>query len=396
MTTMIERLIGEGTVQRPDNRRILPVKRPVPDRPRDLFEVFSALGGEASAAALCMSIDLRDAKPNWMHSIVLNRWPTFAEVRARGVEYDPNNILGAAKRHLVSLIQSVEFRAFLAARVLTAYPEKTRLLFVRVPHCAGRHFLTLAETMHPIFPDAITGTRAALPPTFYPALGLFLARFIHTKTVLLCKPQLTPFRVAPAFATAEVAGGDPAETLPWNFTIPPYRTGDRLFTIVRDPEEIILGQVNAIAAALRWPGAEDPPDIRRWRGSLGALPEPEDAAGWVAVARRVLARFRAADPICHALGDGTTEGATQACIVTNIEIADLSRYSEWILRTWDTRPEPPEPGEPPILSREALEQQDRDRLVALTTQDRPLYDRIKAAISVAETSSITGSVLFEG
>jgi hypothetical protein len=135
--------------------------------------------------------------------------------------------------------------------------------------------------------------------------------------------------------------------------------------------------------------------MRRWRGWLGALPEPEDDSGWVAVARRVLAEFRGADPICNALGDGTTEGATQACILTNIEIADLSRYSEWILRTWDTRPEPAEPGEPPILAREALEQQDRHRLVALTRQDRPLYDRIKAAISVAEKSSITGSLLFD-
>jgi hypothetical protein len=295
---------------------------------------------------------------------------------------------------LIELIQSVEFRIFLAARVLTAYPEKQRLLFVRVPQCAGRHFLTLAETMHPFFPDRITSTRLALPPEFFRTMGLFLARFIHTKTVLLCKPNIASFHLVPPFATPAAAGGDPADTLPWNFTIPPYRTGDRLFTIVRDPEEIILGQVNAIAAALRLPAGEDAPAIRRWRGWLGDMPELADDAGWVALARQVLARFRGADPICHALGDGTTEGATQACLVTNIEIADLSRYSEWILRTWDTKPEPPDPEAPPILAMEALEQQDRDRLVALTRQDRPLYDRIKAAISVAEKSSITGSQLF--
>jgi hypothetical protein len=173
-------------------------------------------------------------------------------------------------------------------------------------------------------------------------------------------------------------------------TIPPYRTGDRLFTIVRDPEAIILSQVNAIVAALREPAAHEPLPVKRWRNRLGDLPQDTAPEAWAPVARRLLAQFRDRDPICHALGDGTLEGAIEACAVTDIEIADLSRYDEWINRTWDTKPPPAALAAPAILPREALTAEDQDRLAALTAQDRPLYTRIRAALDGAALSSIKG------
>jgi hypothetical protein len=174
-------------------------------------------------------------------------------------------------------------------------------------------------------------------------------------------------------------------------TIPPYRTGDRLFTIVRQPEEIVLAQVNAVVDALRAPADQVPASTRRWRNWVGELPdEAAPAEAWAAVARRVLAGFKGADPICHALADGTLDGALEACAVTNIEIADASRYEEWITRTWDTRPEPPALAPPVALPREALTAEDQDRLAALTSQDRPLYARIRAALDGADLASIKG------
>jgi hypothetical protein len=194
----------------------------------------------------------------------------------------------------------------------------------------------------------------------------------------------------PAAVPAEAVAAAP-ESLPWTMTIPPYRTGDRLFTIVRDPQDIVLAQVNAIVDALRTPTTPEPQPIRRWRNKLRELPDaaaPTEA--WAPVARRILADFQGRDPICHALADGTLDAALEACAVTNLEIADASRYDEWITRTWDTKSEPPALPPPAALPREALTDADRERLVALTGQDRPFYARVRAALDGAELSSIKG------
>jgi hypothetical protein len=245
--------------------------------------------------------------------------------------------------------------------------------------------------MHPVFANELAVPSARAAPDFARSLGLLLARFLSTRMVMLEQPRLAPYYQPPP-VVPEAAAGVP-DSLPWTMTIPPYRTGDRLFTIVRDPEAIILSQVNAIVHALREPAAEDTLIVKRWRHRLGALPEGADADAWAAVARRLLARFPDRDPICHALGGGTLEGALEACAVTNIEIADLSRYDEWIGRTWDTKPPPAALAPPAALPREALNAADRDRLAALTAQDRPLYTKIRAALDGAYLASIKGSQL---
>jgi hypothetical protein len=388
MASMIERLIGDP-VLRLDDLRILPVRRPLPERPRDLLEVFAAMGGEASLEGLFRSLDLRGGTPGWITFVALNRWPTLGELPADPASYKP-------ARHLTGLLNSLEFRRLLAQRVFSTYPEKQRLLFVRVPRCAGEHFLSMMQRMHPIFPNAVMGHRKVPPPDFYRTLGLFLGRFNHARTIMLVQPRLTPFYLTPDYQ-AGMAPFDPqahaTDPLPWTMSIPPYRTGDRLFTIVRDPEDIILSRVNAIARALQGADAGDAPAIKRWRQRVGKLPDRADTAAWASVARSVLARFTDPDPICHALGDGTMQGALDACAITNIEIADMSRYDEWILRTCDTKPEPREPVAEPMLPKQALIEEDRERLAMLTTQDRPLYAKIRAALSASEPASIKGGQL---
>ena len=385
MTSLIESLIGTA-VRRMDEKRIAPVQRPLPERPRDIFDIFSAMGGEATMSNLKRSLDLNNATARWMTAVVLDRWPTLAELEAEPEPYD-------ARRHLRDLIQSVEFRHLLAQRIITTFPEKRRILFVRIPQCAGAHFLQLAETMHPIFPDRLASPRA--PQDFFPALGQHLGRYLHTRSIMLVQPRMDPFFHAPVPVAPAAPDGDTAEgeSLPWTMASPPYRPSDRLFTIVRDPEDIILGQVNSIAVRLHQNADDDAAFTRQWQRRLQSAAAAADSDDAKTLARRVFAVFPHADPICTALGDGTAERARENCIVTNVEIADLSRFDEWILRTWDTKPQPAAPSPPAILTRDDLTPADVTRLAALTVQDRPFYARIKALISGATLSSITGSQL---
>ena len=380
MASLIETLIG-GSIVRKDDKRIAPTRRPLPERPRELLDVFSAMGGEASMANLGRSLELQGATARWLIAVVLNRWPTIAELQAQPEPYD-------ARRHLSELIVGTEFRSLLAQRILNAFPEKRRMLFVRVPHCAGEHFLQLAQTMHPVFPNRLANPRGNAPRDYFATLGQHMGRYLHTRSVMLVQPRMVPFYKPAIQAAPDNTEADPqaGESLPWTMTSPPYRPSDRLFTIVRDPDEIILGQVNRIAAALQQSPEHDKPPVGWWRKRLATTGATDPKA----TARRVLALFPHANPICQALGDGTFSGALEACLITGVEIADLSRYDEWIVRTWDTKPEPAAPRPEPILARVDLTADDQARLATLTDQDRPLYARIRNAIDGATTSAVSG------
>src|SRR5580658_7199818 len=129
MASLLESLL-EGPVQREDKHRLSVTKRPFPERPRDVFDVFAAMGRTGSLEGLLRGIDFRLADPRMVSFAVLGRWPTWQELTDLPDPYK-------AQQHLRRLVLGEEFRRGVAARMLMAFPEKRRLLFVRLPRCAG-------------------------------------------------------------------------------------------------------------------------------------------------------------------------------------------------------------------------------------------------------------------
>ena len=123
MASLIESLLNDP-VRRLDNKRIDIVRRPMPTRQRDMLELLAALGPNASMEALRRGIDMRNADPRTTFFAVLGRWPSQAELEALGPTYE-------TWPHLRRLLISEEFRAPIVRRVLDAYAEKRRLLFIR-------------------------------------------------------------------------------------------------------------------------------------------------------------------------------------------------------------------------------------------------------------------------
>ncbi len=364
MASLLESLLGSGTVLRPDDKRLVPTRRPLPSRPRDLLELFVTLGAQASMPALFQSCDLRQADPRQLTYVALGRWPTLEELAAIASPYE-------AKKHLRDLLLGEEFRRCLLWRICDAYPERQRLFYVRIPRCAGGHFLHMAGSMHPLFPPGLGRWTRQDRGDFVTALGTYLGRFDTTKTIHVASPSLAPFvQAAPA------ASADPI--LPWGAQ-PPRRTGDRMFVIVREPAGLILSQVNATLAGLAAGGAGQAAD--EWRGRLGPLPRSGDTAGWKAAGRRVLAKLAVRNPICHALGDGTARAALQACRLSDLEIVDLSRYAEWVTYTWNVEPEPAMNAAPPLLTRRDLDAADSDRLTGLVAEDLAFYEPLAARLA---------------
>lgn len=365
MPTMIEALIGAG-VQRPDEKRIVPTRRPLPNRPRDLFELLVSLGQQASMPAIFESSDLRQADPRHLTYIALSRWPTLDELQAQPDPYNPRN-------HLRTLVMGKEFRATLIRRICDAYPERPRLLHVRIPRCAGQHFTQMAGAMHAIVPPGIDQWQRGDMNTFIPALGAYLGRFNLTRTIKIDRPSLAPFtQVNPPLAL------DPS--LPWSLDPPPRRPGDRLFTIIREPAHLILSEVNGILTALRQPRSEAEDAVTaEWRARLGALPPERNAAAWKALGRRVLAALPMTNPICSALGQGTAASALEACRLADIEIADLRLYADWVKYTWDVEPEPPPNASTPILTFQDLDAEAAGHLKHKIAEDLIFYAPINAA-----------------
>ncbi len=367
--SLIESLIGGG-VTRPDEKRILPTKRPLPARPRDFFELFAAMGTEATIKGLFLTADLRQAEPRTLTYVTLGRWVTADELAALSKPYK-------VTEHLHAILTGQEFRASIVRRIADAYPERPRLCFVRIPRCAGQHFLALAEAMHPIVPDSLGVWRPRDEARFIPALGRLLGRFTLTRTILVTQPTLAPFVQSNIPASPDPAYA--AAGLQWTLNGPPRRAGDRLFTILRDPRAIVLSEVNAIIDALLQPPESDTRPVARWRAQVPADPATADEAGRKQLARHVLQRVRLRNPICHALADGTASGAIDAARLQDIEIATLDRYEDWIKYTWDVEPGEPVNASTPHLGVADLTAQDRAHLETITVEDQAFYQLVVKA-----------------
>ena len=349
MPSMIENLIGGG-VRRRDEKRLLPTRRPLPVRPRELLELFVAMGGAASMKSLMLSADFREADSRNLTYTALSRWPTAQEHAAQSDPYE----FGP---HLRALILGQEFRESLFRRICDAYPERQRLFYVRIPRCAGQQFLSTTAPMHPLFNDHLAAWRRGDGQDFVVALATYLARFNTTKTIMASLQSQHP-----AIAT-QPPPSQPGAPFPWCLNPPPYRAGDRLFAILREPRSLILSLVNAQVEHLTHDATKDAAKYLKQhaRGLLLALPHR--------------------NPLCTALGDGTAESALALCRLTDIELADLSRYPTWIRYTWDTDAEPPATTSTPVLTLEDLDADDARFLDGIIAEDLVFYQHVSTALA---------------
>ena len=345
MPSMIENLIGSG-VRRRDEKRLLPTRRPLPTRARDLMELFAALGSTASMKSLILSADFRETEPRHLTFIALGRWPSAEELRSQPEPYESGP-------HLRALLLGQEFRDSLFRRICDAYPERPRLFYIHIPRCAGQHFLATTAQMHPLFAFDLATWRRGEGEDFMAALGTYLARFNTTKTIMAALSSQLP-----AIGSPLPPEKNTDAAFPWSLNPPPYRAGDRLFAILREPRSLILSLVNA---QLDQDSQTTPRQDLKHHG------------------RDLLRSLVQRNPICTALGDGSAAGALALCRRTNIELANLSHYPTWVRYTWDTDAEPPTHCSTATLLLEDLDSSDKALLESIVAEDLIFYQHVSAA-----------------
>jgi hypothetical protein len=369
--SLIESLIGSGIV-RPDKKRILPTRRPLFLRPRDVFEIIVALGTEASMSSIFTCTDLSPAEPRTLTSVVLNRWPTEEELAALPQPY-------RARPHLRDLLIAPEFRASLFRRICDCYPERNRYFLVRIPRCAGEHFLAMASQLHPIFPNDLAQHRENDEHRFIPALGKYLSQFPLTRTLMAWQPHMGPFIQSPSADFPVPVYADIG--FQWTLNAPPRRTGDRLVAIIREPASLLLSQINSTIDGLQGPPSADTKRTKVWRARLAANAAKSDAEGLKHIGREILHGLKMRDPICHAIANGTAAEALRAARHQDLELADFGRYDDWMKYTWDVESAAPINNSTPHLALADLAPADLSHLHKITAEDQLFYAAFKEAES---------------
>jgi hypothetical protein len=376
---MLEALLAEGVVRK-DSKRITAMLRPLPIKQRDVFDLIIAQGREPSFQGILRSVELKGAEPRALCFVMLGRWPTAQEIAELPEPYRP-------KVHLRQLLQTAEFRSSFARRLLDAFPDRRRILFVRLPRCSGAHVLATAATRHPVIPAHIADAPRMSIDELLAAIGVALYRFNSASTAVLSASRLAPFLVP----TQPLP--DPNDILHWNIIPPPYRAGDTLFTVIREPRSLVLSQVNAILTGLRVSPANDGGEIAQLRARLDPLPPLEQTGAWKDVGRKILLDLSLRNPICEGLGNGTAETALAACRASAIELVGLSRQTDWVRTAFSSEPPAPINASEPILLWEDLQPDQRTQLDSLVAEDLNFYARFAEKFDPTQVSSVSGATL---
>jgi hypothetical protein len=214
-----------------------------------------------------------------------------------------------------------------------------------------------------------------------PAIGVHANMFETTRTLAIALPSMAPF----------VSTGKEDSALHWDGAQPPCRIGDLLFAVVRPPRDLALSQVNATLHAMRAGGA--PPLPAMIRDRVGPPPEGKNLGAWRNFGRALLPEIVSTNPICHALGDGTADGAIQACACVPLQLVALARLDEWARVALGPMDTPRRIFPEPILRAEDLAPNEREIVDSRTAEDRDVYARFDAKLSAGALPWVAGAAL---
>jgi len=339
-----------------------------PNEAQKLFTSFSFYQPLVGLASVLDNFDFTDVDLRDISCSVLGRDPE-SWLQTAASDYPPSQFLKEA-------LECEEFQQNIVRLILNAYPEKRRLIHIHIPKCAGTHLRARLEVKYPTVCRALEAAIWTPKPLLFETLHdiaisipLCDAIFVHGHT-----------------------------SIPWYLEHKLCRPSDFVFTVVRNPLEIVVSQVNYVVTRfLEDPGFLDP-DTSEWSGLLGLTPTEFDRSpkGLANLARRILRKpsVLTRNPLCEYLGDGNVESALNAIVRANIEITDVSRYDLWFEQKFAIATGVRENVSQKILKLSELELEDIKVLQDLTNdQDKRLYEIISAALDRSGALSVQGAEL---
>ena len=173
------------------------------------------------------------------------------------------------------------------------------------------------------------------------------------------------------------------------------RPCDRLFTILRDPVEIAISQVNYIMMRLQADAAigEFQPDTRQWLHLLELQTTLEDLSD--AALRRLgiwalrMREIVLPNPMCHWLGGGDAAAVLMRLAEHEVEVTNTRHYPQWRRQRWGVDADTRQNEFIKFLTRDALGAGDLAYLQDISAEDARLYRVVEQELVRTGASAVT-------
>ena len=338
-----------------------------PRDPRSLFELFATYDPGRGLDDLLATLDVTGVEPRHIYHSVLGRRPETLQATRKPEHYN-------ARDHMRGALVSPEFQRKIIPLIVNAYPEKQRLLFIHVPKCAGTDLRIGLSTRYPALDIGLaqpdwTSTQQLFAAIHEVALGL---RF--SDTILLHGH----IRIA-----AAINGGM-------------VRPTDRIITVIRDPVEIILSNVNYIITRVLQDqqDGKEAPDTQGWRRVLGIdrLPPEMPEEVTARLFNTILHHPATTVPnsICYWLGNGDVQSAIRRLVINDVEITDTRHYAAWMRDRWDVVRAAKANESRKFVTRAQIGADDVKFIESITADDRELYALLSKQIAASSQNAIFG------
>lgn len=337
----------------------------------DLFQLLAMYHPHIGWDAFAETIDFTGVTPRQIYQVVLGRHPETIAQAVAEPDYNP-------RRHFHAALVSREFRQNFLAAFLRAYRSKARDVFIHVPKCAGTDLIL-----------NLGGRSVPLPKMLEIDGWTNDVEFIEI-VAGLSRAAATSDRLF-VYGHMELGG---------YIDLAGVRPDDSIFTVLRDPIDLMVSQANYAIGRVRQDPIGREPDAAEYLRLLGLTRLPSNIS---IGALKDLTLKALLDPLitepnraCFFLGRGSTAvfaTALENLIVHNVEITTTKNYDRWLNERWGIAHSSHHNRSDPILPNIEARRSCGSALAAASAEDQKLYDIVSWALQQTESASITGQTL---
>ncbi len=337
-----------------------------PANGRELFELFRFYEAEKGVQSILGRVDLEDVGPMQVYYSTLGRLPESSMLSYKADDYSP-------QRHYTKAITGDEFQRRILQLFLSAFQEKRRVTFVHIPKCAGSDLAWHLASRYP-----------------YLSFRLPDKNWTSTSELMAAVKKLVV-----QMSTAEdvfIHGHIPLRSVISQGLL---RYGDKIFTIIREPREIIISGINYIIMRLLNDRELRAIDTGQWASAIGvhSMAGYDSKEAILELAHKLLQNSSITQPntLCRYLGNGDIGSAIENIAISNIEITSVSLYQSWLNQAWAIESDTKRNSSREFVRYEDLQNGDIERIEDFTAEDKKLYRKIMAALSTSNRASVFGT-----
>lgn len=340
----------------------------LPLDPRAMFELFASYDEAVGLEALVGQIDCAAAS---------KQLPCDGVPSQRDASDDiaQSKTFASASADFLDMVKSDDFQSGILPLVLNAYPEKKRLLFVHIPKCAGTDLRLHLERRFASFAAILAVGWRTPKEELYRGLRQLVLELRRSDTIFVYGHM----RLGACVKTRIV------------------RPCDRIVTVVREPEDIVVSHLNFVLSQItRANELGGPrPEAQRWAKILQEHQLSFDMleSDPQCFFKKMLRHMGRRNTICNALGKGDAKSALKNAQACDIEITTVENYNSWIRANWAVTDATTVNKSRKFLSKDMLDDGDIEYVKSITSEDRRVFDLISDTIRGAGTVSIRGRSL---